>query len=252
MYTTTVVRNAPRGKVHGGLYKDSELVLSWNDADFDFEGRGGDRGLRGLVTYENRLYVAAADRILILENHKIIDTIRHPCLRLLHEMCRTETGFWVVSTGYDAVLHYDFEKGFTEGLHFGDQVVSTLSPPKGNRWHLNSVSTFRNKLLISGLRTHNFPTGTHSTRMDEHGFIFCDTDRNCLNVYGTEYAAHFTPQCGYGARSGFLRGLARNNDVLYVGTSPAAVQEFNLTTREWGQKTVLSNDFRVAVQSIIV
>ena len=61
---SSVVRGAQFGESHGGLYLvdlhtgSAEPKLDWSRADIDFQGRGGDRGLRGIAFYGERILVA--------------------------------------------------------------------------------------------------------------------------------------------------------------------------------------------------
>ena len=66
---TSVVRSAHQGESHGGVYLidlnsgQYDQVIDWNDESINWEGRGGDRGLRGIAfhnndTGSNRLVIA--------------------------------------------------------------------------------------------------------------------------------------------------------------------------------------------------
>jgi hypothetical protein len=66
---TSVVRSAHQGESHGGVYLidlnsgQYDQVIDWNDESINWEGRGGDRGLRGIAfhnndTDSNRLVIA--------------------------------------------------------------------------------------------------------------------------------------------------------------------------------------------------
>jgi hypothetical protein len=67
---SSVIRSAHQGESHGGVYLvdmasgQVEQVLDWNRAEIDWEGRGGDRGLRGIAFHGDRLFLAASDEIL--------------------------------------------------------------------------------------------------------------------------------------------------------------------------------------------
>jgi len=66
---TSVVRSAHQGESHGGVYLidlnsgQYDQIIDWNDESINWEGRGGDRGLRGIAfhnndTGSNRLVIA--------------------------------------------------------------------------------------------------------------------------------------------------------------------------------------------------
>lgn len=67
LLVTSVVRGSSQGDSHGGLYlvdlekQSFEQVFDWNTCDINFEGRGADRGLRGMAFHNERIYVAASD-----------------------------------------------------------------------------------------------------------------------------------------------------------------------------------------------
>ena len=55
LITTSVVRGSEQGESHGGVYiielekQDVRQVMDWNTTDIDWQGRGWDRGLRGIA-----------------------------------------------------------------------------------------------------------------------------------------------------------------------------------------------------------
>lgn len=272
IYATTVVRHAQPGDTHGGLFQldfdagEARCLFAWDDPDFDFQGRGGDRGLRGFVFKDGRFYVAAAGRILVLTPEGELEReIRHPLLGLLHDMMETPAGFVVVSTRYDSLLWFNIEAdAFTCGLHLdtSGRMVSfnpaTQAPPANNVWHLNSVD----RRHVSGLRLPGAvtfdgeitptPYGTHNVKQTKHGLIYCDTAHDQLHVEGVDFPVPDAVPviCAGEARSRFMRGLLRAENALYVGLSPARVYEFDLGTKTWGRSVVISENYRCAVQSI--
>lgn len=52
---SSVIRTSSQGESHGGLYLvdletgSFEQVLDWNDGSISWEGRGAERGLRGIA-----------------------------------------------------------------------------------------------------------------------------------------------------------------------------------------------------------
>ena len=55
LIATSVVRGSQQGESHGGIYtvdfetQTGEQRVDWNTSKIDFEGRGADRGLRGIT-----------------------------------------------------------------------------------------------------------------------------------------------------------------------------------------------------------
>ena len=68
---SSVVRSTYQGESHGGVYlidlenEDVKKVVDWNAFNISWEGRGGDRGLRGIAFYKNRVYLAASNEIFV-------------------------------------------------------------------------------------------------------------------------------------------------------------------------------------------
>lgn len=280
---TTVVRNAPQGSIHGGLHLldfstlEHRCLLRWDDPDFDFRGRGGDRGLRGFCTYGGFVFVAAADRVLMLDiEGGIVEEIQHPLLGLLHDVKATPSGFAVVSTRYDSVLFFDAHAWrFTRGIHLGRDLRPRLfdpgseTPPDDQYWHLNSVdigSGSRPRIRVSGLRLKYLvdlttgdrdawpplPLGTHNAQISRHGLAYCDTERDrlMLNVNALRLPQEVPFSQWEGTRSRFMRGLHIADEDIYVGTSPATVYRVYREPLRWGEKIQISDDLHVAIQSI--
>ena len=67
------MRATDQGESHGGVYLvdllsgASEQVIDWNDASISWEGRGADRGLRGIAFSGDEVYLAASDEIFVYD-----------------------------------------------------------------------------------------------------------------------------------------------------------------------------------------
>ncbi len=74
MIATSVVRATNQGESHGGVYLVDllgggfEQVIDWNEASISWEGRGADRGLRGIAFHEDRVLLAASDEIFVYDS----------------------------------------------------------------------------------------------------------------------------------------------------------------------------------------
>src|SRR5688572_21055636 len=115
---TSVVRSAHKGESHGGVFivdlsdHAVEQVLDWNDDSIDWEGRGGDRGLRGIAFHDGRIFLAASDEIFIYdEKFNLEGSLRNRYLRHCHEIHVTGDRLFATSTGYDSVLECDLKTG---------------------------------------------------------------------------------------------------------------------------------------------
>jgi hypothetical protein len=171
LLTTSVVRGSQQGQSHGGVYLiDLEAqsvlqTLDWNRADIDWQGRGWDRGLRGIAFDGNRVYIAASDELFAFSpdfRHK--NAWRNRYLKHCHEMCVYERTLFIASTGFDSILAFDLDRqAFTWALqvlekdfHFSGRVYDPQAddgPLMLNKLHINSVWCDPNGMYITGLRT---------------------------------------------------------------------------------------------------
>lgn len=121
--TTSVIRSARQGESHGGVYivdlnsGDSEQVIDWDDKSINWEGRGGDRGLRGLAFHADKVYLAASDEIFVYgRNFKLLDSYRNKYLRRCHEIDISGDTLYLTSTELNSILQFDLLKQtFTSG-----------------------------------------------------------------------------------------------------------------------------------------
>jgi hypothetical protein len=111
---TSVVRSAHKGESHGGVYlvdletSRVEQVLDWNDPGIDWQGRGADRGLRGIAFHGDRVLLAASDEIFVYDRaFRLIGSFANRYLKHCHEMTVQGDTLYVTSTGFDSVLEYD-------------------------------------------------------------------------------------------------------------------------------------------------
>lgn len=114
---SSVVRSSYEGESHGGVYLvdptsgSIEQLLDWNDRTIDWEGRGGDRGLRGIAFHENRMYLAASDEIFSYDRHLApLGSVRNRYLKHCHEIFVEGGALYATSTGFDSILELDLEK----------------------------------------------------------------------------------------------------------------------------------------------
>jgi len=215
---SSVVRSVHQGESHGGVYLvdleagSSEQVLDWTDASINWEGRGGDRGLRGIAFHEGSIYLAASDEVFVFDRaFNRLGSFRNEYLHMCHEIFVEGNRLYLSSTGFDAVLEYDLAKeAFTRGWSlryasawklrrtFNLKVPPTLrtfdpnqpgGPMPGDTSHVNHVWVQGDAVLASGtklsglwqvngprLQRHaTIPFGTHNTRPFRDGVLFNHT-----------------------------------------------------------------------------
>lgn len=265
LVATSVVRGSRQGESHGGVYLidlANERVLQtvdWDSVDIDWQGRGWDRGLRGIEFDGDRVFVAASDELFVYDQtFRQLTSYRCPYLKHCHEISRYERRLYLTSTGFDAVLGFDLDRNrFSWGLSVskdkkGLRAVpfdpeSRHGPSLGNELHINSVFCQSRAMYISGLRTaglHAYtgrhinqvatlPDGTHNARPYRSGVLFNDTQKNVvrfvpqqgkqgvfnLPVYNPALLTHTELDDSRVARQAFGRGLCVISDSLIAGGS---------------------------------
>jgi hypothetical protein len=213
LITTSVVRGSQQGESHGGVYvldieqQDVSLVMDWNLTDIDWQGRGSDRGLRGIAIDGEIVYIVASDELFAFTKDfkKLIGSWRCPYLKHAHEMSIHDRSLFIVSTGYDSVLSFDLDKKkFHWALHIdieGFSFKAGVYDPLGddgplllNKLHLNNVHTNDNGMYISGLKSGGMlhfngekvsmsvtlPQGTHNAQPYRDGVLFIDSQADVV------------------------------------------------------------------------
>jgi hypothetical protein len=292
---SSVVRGAHLGESHGGLYlvdleaASAELKLDWTRTDIDFEGRGGDRGLRGIAFHGDLILVAANAELLILDrSFRVLESHRNPCLGHCHEISVDGSRVFLASTGFDSILSFDLEsRRFAGGWHVrleGREIVlrsfdpNTAGPSPVNLFHLNSIVARAPEVFFCGLYTPGLmrsdgrtlgmrarlPEGTHNAQPMEQGVVYNDTasDRICFESAGTRAImavpvyergeiANIERYTSEVARPGFARGLcALGPGLIAAGSSPSTVSAYELRSGRRLRQVALSMDVRNAIHGL--
>src|SRR5438445_9622730 len=188
--TTSVIRSARQGESHGGVYLvdlDSEhigQVIDWNDRSINWEGRGGDRGLRGIAFHQGKIYLAASDEIFVYDRgFKLIESFTNRYLKRCHEINIADNVLYLTSTDLNSVLEFDltrrlFIRGYTitrdqpERPNLIGRIRAAVSrrakfriiqfdpnseegpaiTPNSSDLHINNVSRTNDSIMISGTR----------------------------------------------------------------------------------------------------
>jgi hypothetical protein len=218
---TSVVRSTQQGESHGGMYLvdlgtgEREQVADWDDPAISWDGRGADRGLRGIAFYDDNVLVAASDELFVYDQgFNIVDSFKNAYLNHCHEIHRAGDMLWLTSTGFDALLGMDLRAGrFLVGhrlvRNFPGRLARKVSrfpryavrsfdpegcdgPPPQDRLHVNSTWVDEDRLLASGTGLRHVlqvregfvrpyarvPRGTHNAQPFRDGMLFNHTDRN--------------------------------------------------------------------------
>lgn len=224
LIVTSVVRGSRQGESHGGIYtvdferQTGAQHVDWNTSDIDWEGRGADRGLRGIAFNGEEILIAASDELFVYDqDFKIVRSYKNRYLKHCHEIVRVEGRVFLTSTGFDSILSFDLEREiFDWGFHlqrpYGNWSGHTFDPrgdtgPRPvNDFHINMVFVDGTGIYISGLRTEamlhlndrmevsevcGLPRGVHNARPWGDGVLFNDTEADCVRHVrrdGTETA----------------------------------------------------------------
>jgi hypothetical protein len=213
LIATSVVRGSQQGESHGGIYtvnfntRDGAQHVDWNDSGIDFQGRGADRGLRGIAFDGDDIYVAASDELYCYNrDFEIQESFGNPYLKHCHEICRKGRQLFLTSTGFDSLLVFDLDtRRYNWGFHlqntYGEwsghrfDPQSDSGPAAVNDFHVNMVDVSDGGIFLSGLRTNallhidsqwavhvvcNLPAGAHNAQLWNDGVIMNDTASDCV------------------------------------------------------------------------
>ena len=114
---SSVIRSSQQGESHGGLYLvDLESakyrqIVDWDDPSINWEGRGADRGLRGIAFYRDEIICAASDEVFFYDKKfNITRSYKNKYLKHCHEIFVEENFLYLSSTGFDSILKFDLNK----------------------------------------------------------------------------------------------------------------------------------------------
>jgi hypothetical protein len=208
LIATSVVRGSQQGESHGGVFtvdfekQDGAQHVDWNTDDIDWEGRGADRGLRGIAFDGDDIYIAASDELFVYDREfNRIRSHRNRCLKHCHEIVIMERRLFLTSTGFDSLLSFNLDsrefdwafqlqKPYGRWGGFAYDPTTESGPRPVNDFHINMVFVNETGIYLSGLRTNallhindkmevrevcNLPSGVHNARPWRDGVIFNDT-----------------------------------------------------------------------------
>jgi len=216
LVTTSVIRGTEQGESHGGVYivdldaQEVRQVLDWDKANIDWQGRGWDRGLRGIAFDTDTVYIAASDELFAYSpSFKLQGSWRNPYLKHCHEIAVWGRMLFMTSTGFDSILGFDLDtRAFTWALQVDMEdyrYSCTRFDPTGkrgpmmlNKLHINNVVCNTAGMYIGGLRTGGMlhfngktvqmsaelPPGSHNTQPFRDGVLFNDSVADALRYCG--------------------------------------------------------------------
>ena len=298
LIATSVVRGSHQGESHGGVYlvdfeaQSVAQAIDWDTVDIDWQGRGWDRGLRGIAFDGERVFIAASNELFVYTpDFRLLASYRNPYLMHCHEIFVHQRRLYLTSTGFDTILGFDLDQNqFCFGLHivrigsgyqggpFDPQ--GELGPAPGNELHINNVYCDDTGMYLSGLKTAamvrfdgrtlkrvvSLPRGMHNARPYAGGVLFNDTvaDRVRLVTADKEisfavpqFSAQELPHTDLDdsriARAGFGRGLCVvGDDTVATGSSPSTIALHDLEQGRTRSIVSLSKDIRNAIHGLEV
>jgi hypothetical protein len=298
LIATSVVRGSQQGESHGGVYLidlDREHVvqtIDWNAMDIDWQGRGWDRGLRGIAFDGERVFIAASDELFVYApDFQPLGAYRNPYLKHCHEIFCYQRRLYLTSTGFDSILGFDLDNNrFCWGLRIakhGDGFRAAPFDPTGSRGapvsnalHLNSIFCTERGMYISGMRTDGMlvftgrhiriratlPPGVHNARPYRDGVIFNDSQADLVRFvspstrrafavprYAESRLTHTDLDDSRIARQAFGRGLCEIGDkMIAAGSSPSTIALHDLDRIKTVRTITLTFDIRNAIHGLEV
>ena len=295
---TSVIRGAHKEESHGGVYlvdlqdESVQQVIDWDTCDISWEGRGWDRGLRGIAQYGDRIYIAASDELFCFDrSFKRVNSWKNPYLRHAHEIFLYQDTLLVTSTGFDSILQFDLgREEFNRGWLLRPREKNTLNlqifdprssgPSAGNTLHLNNVTRDADGLYVSGrglpmlLRINDgefgpiakLPPGTHNAMKFGDGVLYNDTNSDLLAFeagsdfcylevpsYPDESLTHNELGDDKLARQAFGRGLCLFGDnIVIAGSSPSTITAWDMKAMAPLKSINLTMDVRNAIHGLEV
>lgn len=266
LIATSVVRGSKQGESHGGIYtvdfetQSGELHVDWNTSDIDFEGRGADRGLRGIAFDGDDIYVAASDELFCYDrDFQVKKSFKNRYLKHCHEITRKDRHLILTSTGFDSILAFNldtqnFEWGFRLSRTYGRWDGYTFDPRTNtgpaavNDFHVNMVYVGDSGIFLSGLHTQaclhldpdwsvseycSLPTGVHNAQPWKGGTLFIDTKNNAVRHVFRD-----------GQQSAFRIKTYAEKDIEFAG-----VDDTNVARQGFGRGLCVVSDRLIAVGS---
>mgnify|MGYP001826664423 FL=1 len=266
LITTSVVRGSVQGESHGGVFivdlegQEVIQVMDWNKVDIDWQGRGWDRGLRGIAIDGETVYIVASDELFAFtRDFRRLGSWKSPYLKHAHEMSIYERKLYIASTGFDSILAFDLdEKTFFWALHidldrfnFKGNIYDPMGdggPMQLNKLHLNNVHANENGMYISGMKSGGMlhfngetvymsvtlPEGTHNAQPYRDGVLFIDTNEDAVR---------------YASRTGEEDRAIKLPKYVPTDIQNKGIDDSRVARQGFGRGLCLINDRVVAVGS---
>ena len=268
---------------------DSQEIVHYEPCTDNFSNeneRGGERGLRGISVQDDRIYVAGSNSIRIIDpnNYSTISSIENSeFLNSIHEICYFDDSLWVTSTGINSIVKLSSDlkiedvwhiKGVMHDSHHTVEGKERIESTDGigDDIHINSISAHNGRVVFAGSLTPLYDFNTLEEVQDlaiggfTHNFeefpdvvlanktyvrrleVVSDYDRILYPI--PLYSGDLIEAPDEIAKPDWLRGMARKDNLVFLGCSPARILVFDLDKRMFIQEINLSNDARCCIHGI--
>jgi len=224
-----------------------DLIVDWNTTEINWEGRGADRGLRGIAFYNEMIIAAASDEIFFYDQQfNIIDSFTNPYLKHCHEICVYNDKLYLSSTGFDSILVFDltnkvFEEAFccrvvnsifSNQHKLGRGIRKVLTPPlskfryspinSNGPWpedtlHINNVFVQDGEIYFSG----RFLDRLYKINKNKEFQVVSKIPRGTHNVQFFD--------------AGILMNNTSSDNILYMDLSGEVTQTYEILKYEQNQ-----------------
>jgi hypothetical protein len=217
---TTVVRVSQVGEAHGFIYMvdfetDSyQIIYELKKQDILWEGRGGDRGFRGIAQYKDLIYIPIGTELYVFnKDFVLINTYANKYLKDIHEIVVLEDKLYVLSTSFDSIIEFDLKLNkFTNGYLIRRKNNKRFVPSKLDAYFIYwAPDYFYYKLypfIHPDLKMKNLVTDTFDPNSDK-GPIENDTMHlNSISIHDNRISVSgsHTPRMYIHNGSGFVDG----------------------------------------------
>lgn len=278
---------------HGAVYilnldNNKYIQKLKTNKKINFEGRGGERGFRGIKLYKENILIVSHNEIYIFDkNLNQIEILTAPEFSSsIHEISIHKDILYVTSTGYDSILLFDLiQKRFIKGYrinHFFKlkefDYTSKYKPDLSDKMHINNVFVNDCGVFFSGTQFENIIKylngvsevygktvyGTHNCQPYGKDIICNNTLNDKISVFtrnGKEkdvYLLHKVKKYkleNYNvgdkiAKQPFARGLLITDGEIIGGSSPGMISVYDKKTHVEKNRVLLSNDITNCIHGI--
>lgn len=242
---TSVIRASDKGESHGGLYlidlysEKFAKIIDWNKMDINWEGRGMDRGMRGITCYKDKIYTAISDEILVYDlSFKKVDSIRNKYLKHCHEIYIHNNKLYLTSTGFDSILKYDIDKrSFTMGYCLRFTLIKKILNRINIKYEFDSkILKLLPKLYLFNPNNDNGPLSYDSIHINnvhaenEKIFVSGRWMGNLLQIENNKVTSYATiPYLTHNARpykKGVIANHTKKDKIVYLDRNNHQVEYY--------------------------